>query len=876
MFFDANKINDLLNALFIRIDAVIYKFVSWIYQIFLLIADAHIFKTDTYELIVRRIYVVLGIAMLFFLAYTILKSITDPDSVNEGNGGVGKIITNTVISLVAIAVIPTIFNFLYGAQEILLKNNFIGKVIMGNYSTTVRRLDVTFNSEMCPVIKETRGADVKDNPDGTCVAAYTDNDKDNEEYSRIDLAGNSIAVDFLSAFYYPEIIKNSDEDSNNNNNNPTESEATSIELDQSISTENEYDNQAYNVSFNYEQLNEDDRLNAKEKELYKTIAAFNSCHNNSDNYAYGTIAQKCADEVDGFNNAQKREAEELYLNYKSVLQYAKTTGDMDGFKLLSNRVYEGEMQYSIIISTIAGIFIGYIFLNYCLDMGLRAAKLGFAQIIAPVPLMARIIPQQSGVFTKWRDFTITTYFEVFLRVAVVYLGMFLITNLPPVQDMFDYINFSNISIMSIKPLMLLDVNSASWGVVNLARIGVIIGILMFIKQAPDLISESLGIKLNAGSLGIRNKLNNMFGGKTLLNAGSRVGGTVSGAIGAGYMAKRHGGEFWSAAVKGGREGYKNKGWQFGKQAQRAYHETTGSNYKGSYLFGGDSLTGKANRALDNNEKTLKDADKKRLEAIQAKYETSPEFNNMVNSRMSQAYQDAAAKRNAAIAQANQDYRNAYTQAQNAHSAAEQAVTDAQNKVNEAQNYKQNESEKIQRRKEAFERSAEYQNYIQWRTDAQNRAITDSVSTGRDSEELKKEYMEQYLANASEDAKKYYEDSKRNLDQEEAQKKQEAQEELNRAQQEKQNADQVFEDAKKTARSTLDNAKINADNEYNSTIAKKKAEVTDAVRKEIIKNPQNKAQQEYSDAANIVGAQSDKDKIWDILNHMNNNNNSNSN
>ena len=124
-----DNIWDMLYGFLMMLDTTIYRLVGWVYQIFIMISRARIFRTETFQLFINRIYVILGVIMLFFLAYTILRNIADPDSFTKGEASMGKIITNTVISLVIIAILPTIFNFLYYAQDIILRQNVIKNII---------------------------------------------------------------------------------------------------------------------------------------------------------------------------------------------------------------------------------------------------------------------------------------------------------------------------------------------------------------------------------------------------------------------------------------------------------------------------------------------------------------------------------------------------------------------------------------------------------------------------------------------------------------------------------------------------------------------------------------------------------------------------
>ncbi len=620
---------DIFYGICATIDTIVYKFVGWLYQLYMLISKAKIFRTETFQLFINRVYIILGVVMLFFLAYTILRNIVEPDNLISGENSLGKIISNTVISLVLIAVLPTIFNFLYYAQEILLSQNIIGKIVLGNYSSVSNNLEVNFDSETCQSLNNL-GGDLKTNEDGGCTVAY---EGDNQSNS-IDLAGNSIAVDIFSAFYYPYL---SVEDYN-------KSEALAREEAEKVDGELSADdyansNQFYNKTFEYSDFEDDDnKLNDKEKNLYFTVANYDSCHNMSGAYVYGRAAQACAEDMVLYNSENNKGPESLPLNYKSILQYAKTTGDMAGFKLLSRFVDDGKMEYSIIIAFLAGLFVCYMMISYCIDMGLRAAKLGFAQLVAPIPILARIVPKQAQIFSSWVSFTLKSYFEVFVRIAIIFLGIFMITNLPSIQGMWDDSIISKISIMSLKTPLILDINETTWGLRTLARVAVIIGILMFVKQAPELINEALGINISAGSLNIRNKLKNMVGGETLVKGLNAVGavpgkalGAVRGALGGMWAAQTHGngakGFTKAAALKGLRAGWQNSKGSFRNNFQTVASDASGDHKYKQSLLGGNTIGGNINRAIDERYKAgTKATEDKHIEELKnviRAYETAP-------------------------------------------------------------------------------------------------------------------------------------------------------------------------------------------------------------------------------------------------------------
>lgn len=691
--FDAGQIWDVIYGFFVTIDSVIYKFIGWLYELYMLISSARIFRTETFEIFINRVYVILGVIMLFFLAYTILKSIADPDSLVKGDSSMGKIISNTVIALVLIAVLPTIFTFLYQAQEILLEENIIGKIILGNYSYSTDTLELAFEADMCEQLNTLKGPhEYVVNGDGTCFIKWNSTG----DSASVALAGNSIAVDVFTSFFYPYLTD--EEYSEKVDEARLEAEAIGENVDDFTNS-----NQNYNADFDYSAWAEDNHdFNAKEQYLYDKIASYDACHNMSDGYAYGSTASACAAEMLVYNRSNDIQAP---LNFKSVMQYAKTTGDFSGFKFLSNFIYEGQIDYSIILSTIAGLFVCYIMISYCIDMGLRAAKLGFAQLIAPIPILARIVPSQKKMFDSWTKFTLQSYFEVFVRIAIIFLGIFMVTHLPNVQDMWKDSILTKISFMSLKTPLIMDINSASWGTKAIARVAVIIGILMFVKQAPKLISDALGISINTGSLNIRNKLKEMVGGEQVVRGLNAVGslpakgfGAVRGALGGMWAAQVQGdgsGRLTrAAALKGLQSGWKTHKGSFRNTYQSVSSDVTGDHKYAHSLFGGNTLGSNINREIDSVYKTnTKKSLENHMEQIKEliKNHDDPSKNRVLRERI----QNAQTAYNEAI-------RNVESSP-----AFSQAVSNrAQQLRNE---YDANEGAAARQRMQAFENSAEYNN-----------------------------------------------------------------------------------------------------------------------------------------------------------------------
>lgn len=120
------------NSILISIDYVIYMLINVCYQLFEVVSKVEVFSTDKVSTIANRIYTILGIVMLFVLAYNIILGIIDPDSMSKGDKSMQSIAKNTVISIVLITLFPLICEYLQTFQNHIIENGTIGNLILGS------------------------------------------------------------------------------------------------------------------------------------------------------------------------------------------------------------------------------------------------------------------------------------------------------------------------------------------------------------------------------------------------------------------------------------------------------------------------------------------------------------------------------------------------------------------------------------------------------------------------------------------------------------------------------------------------------------------------------------------------------------------------
>ena len=160
------------------------------------------------------------------------------------------------------------------------------------------------------------------------------------------------------------------------------------------------------------------------------------------------------------------------------------------------------INYMAPISTVVAVVVLLLLITFCMDVALRSVKLAFLQLISPIPIISFVDPKsgKDGLFKKWYKMCFSTYISLFVRLAALYFGVYIISQ---VNGMYDVVNGSQVS--------------DPW-----VKIFVIIGVLMFVKQLPKIL-EGLGIKLDGAKFQLnpfKKFEDEAFGGKQIIGAGA--------------------------------------------------------------------------------------------------------------------------------------------------------------------------------------------------------------------------------------------------------------------------------------------------------------------------------------------------------------------
>lgn len=400
------SIKQALRTFSCKIATILYDWIIDLYNVFMYTARAEILSNEFIQKIYNKVGMILGIFMVFKLAFSLIQALVDPSKLTDGKNGFASIIKRSVIAIVLLGITPSLFRTAFQFQNLIAgaKNNtdnLIYKLIVGDAPS--------------------HSADSF----GRIIASklYFGFYKENEPY-KLD---NGIEIE------YPD------------------SGGSTVKVD------------------NYENL------------------------------------------VDNVTNGTKQFSDTI--DYLSITSSGHYVIDWNGLFAIG-------MAIAMI----------WILVTYCIQVATRVIQLAYLQLVAPVPILS-YISDPEGAFKNWTKQCLTTYLDLFIRLAIIY---FIITVSTQILEAWDDTESILYQSTTISPQ---DTSTMFWVVIFL-----IIGLLMFGKRVPELLKE-LFPNFGGGAAGLGfgvKKPKDMIGDIPL------IGGATNKVLGyAGGLGKRFGKFAWN-------------------------------------------------------------------------------------------------------------------------------------------------------------------------------------------------------------------------------------------------------------------------------------------------------------------------------------------
>ena len=120
---------NIVRGLFAAFDTAIYWLIEIFFRVIMSLANHEVFSTEVIKEFRERVYIVLGLVMIFKIMISFVKIFIDPSKMNDKEQGVGNVLKRTVICLALIVLVPEIFRTARTLQSRIVP--VIPRVILG-------------------------------------------------------------------------------------------------------------------------------------------------------------------------------------------------------------------------------------------------------------------------------------------------------------------------------------------------------------------------------------------------------------------------------------------------------------------------------------------------------------------------------------------------------------------------------------------------------------------------------------------------------------------------------------------------------------------------------------------------------------------------
>lgn len=222
----------------------------------------------------------------------------------------------------------------------------------------------------------------------------------------------------------------------------------------------------------------------------------------------------------------------------SIREHIENSNDGFGYAIDPLGLREGHtyiIEFDGIFCIIVGAIVMWMLIMYCIQAAVRVFQLAYLQLIAPIPILS-YVSDPDGAFKKWISQCTTTFLDLFIRLAIIYFVVSLLDEIITQMNTAGSVLKSSIGISD---------NNAT---MNMIKIFLILGLLIFAKRVPELLKDlfpnmgggaaslSMGLKpskeaTSLASLGVGAAVGGVAGLATGIKHGEGIKGKIAGAFG---------------------------------------------------------------------------------------------------------------------------------------------------------------------------------------------------------------------------------------------------------------------------------------------------------------------------------------------------------
>ena len=416
------------------ISTFVFRFIGFmiksLYSLIVMLADANLLENEAFDNVKNNIFGLIGLFMVFKLAFSIIQYITNPDKLSDSSVGASKVLTKVVVVLVLLGTIDTIFDKAFELQGLILKNGVLEKIIFGASPG-----DASGKIDQFETMEGESDIKTSDYLAYSILAPFVTYNTEKDIWGGLEESDLALCDEFIKA-------------TNLNYKNPGD-------ICQS------------KCYFEIQKEDED--------------AATAMCEGLAERNMYKALIDVAM----------------LRINKEPVLV-------IDGlFGLLVGAV-------CIVVLVIIAV-----------GVAIRSVKLAFLSLIAPLPIISYIDPKDNtnGMFHKWKNESIKTFLELFIRLLSFYFAVMVITRVLVDKNGFGSFTGTVTYTFEEHPMVV---------------IFLIVGCFLFALQLPKLVENLFG---SLGGFSRDAKSTGAIAAGLGGIAGGIIGGGIANAIGTGKFLK---------------------------------------------------------------------------------------------------------------------------------------------------------------------------------------------------------------------------------------------------------------------------------------------------------------------------------------------------
>ena len=175
------------------------------------------------------------------------------------------------------------------------------------------------------------------------------------------------------------------------------------------------------------------------------------------------------------------QAKEVYEN--NQVRAITVSKFINEYEKIDAETYEWAYNYTPFILLVGGLFATYVIISFTIDIAIRNVELLVLEILSPLFIVTFVDPKMadSGAFKKWVQACIKTYVSLFIKIAIITLMLFFISELNKADGLFGNMG-------------------------DFLKLFMFIAILIFAKKAPKWLGNILGIDMADSGLSMTKKL----------------------------------------------------------------------------------------------------------------------------------------------------------------------------------------------------------------------------------------------------------------------------------------------------------------------------------------------------------------------------------